>query len=440
MNMFETQGHTGFHVTPDIPGVGGIIKQRPEDFLVDEIPAYEPCGEGEHIYLLIQKRELTTLQVTELLANHFGVPRRAIGYAGRKDKHAITRQVFSIHAPGRKIEDFGLLSNDRLAVLWADRHTNKLRLGHLRGNRFSIRIRNVEFSGVLHARKALDVLERSGVPNRFGVQRFGLLGNNHRIGRAMITREFQTAMNELLGPRAEIPAINSKARSLYASGEYSDAINHYPASARTEREALRALARTGDAAKAAHAMHRSMLRFYIAAFQSAVFNDILDRRINDNTWASLLHGDIAFKHDSGAVFPVASAVDSSLAQRLRTIEISPSAPMWSGKVMQASGKPGEVETDCLTSSGVSLEQLEAFTERAPQLIQGSRRPLRVPLGAPEVEGGVDEHGSYIRCAFDLPRGSFATSVLAEVMKGGNIIQPAVQGVDASIFDDEVNDE
>ena len=87
-------------ITPDIPGTGGVIKERPEDFLVEEVPAYTPCGEGEHIYLFVEKRNLPTMNMVRILARHFGVKRQQVGTAGLKDRLAVTRQMVSIHAPG----------------------------------------------------------------------------------------------------------------------------------------------------------------------------------------------------------------------------------------------------------------------------------------------------------------------------------------------------
>jgi tRNA pseudouridine13 synthase len=172
---------TGTHVIPksfmtaDIPGIGGTIKQRPEDFLVDEIPQYFPAGSGEHIYLTVTKRGMSTMEMVEVLSRHFGVRRNAVGYAGLKDKQAITRQMVSIHVPGKKIEQFPELRNERITVMGADDHANKLRPGHLRGNRFSVRIRGIKPTDVLAAQKVLSRLEKTGVPNRVGEQRFGML-------------------------------------------------------------------------------------------------------------------------------------------------------------------------------------------------------------------------------------------------------------------------
>ncbi len=406
------------YVTAEVPGVGGMLRERPEDFLVDEIPAYTPSGEGEHLYMLVQKRDLSTMELVSILASHFGVERGAIGYAGLKDKHAITRQVVSVHLPGRREEDVPQLRHERVDVLWVDRHTNKLRPGHLKGNRFSIRIRKVNFQDVRHAKLALEILERVGVPNRVGEQRFGMLRNNHLVGRALITREFGRAADELLGPSATRPDLNPEARRLYSEGKFAEAREALPRSAATEREVLRLLSRGRDVRSAVCAIDQAVLRYYVSAFQSAIFNRVLDERLCAGTFDKFVAGDLAFKHENGAVFAVDGGVlaDAGTGERLSKLEISPTGPMWSGTMMRTGGSVDTKELAAFLGTGVTLEQLGAFTERAGQLIEGKRRPLRVPLSLPMVEGGVDEHGAFIRVAFELPRGSFATAVLPEIMK------------------------
>lgn len=407
------------YVTGDIPPIGGRIKDRPEDFLVDEIPAYQPSGEGEHLYFLIQKRGLSTLEMVRLLATHFGVPPGDIGYAGLKDKQAITRQVVSIRLPGKSATDFSMIQSDKLAVLWTDRHANKIRSGHLKGNRFSIRVRGVSFTDVRHAHRVLERLEQVGVPNRVGEQRFGLLRNNHLIGRALILRDFQGALDEMLGPNPEFPAQNAEGRRLYREGRYADAILHFPKAARTESLALRALARGDKPQRVVYAMDPTVVKFFISAFQSAIFNAVLDERLAAGSFGTTLPGDLAFKHENGSIFAIDDAVhaDPSTHERARRLEISPTGPMWQGRMMRAGGEIDRVERAALERVGVTLADLEAFTARAPQLIEGARRPFRVPLIAPQAEGGQDEHGPYVRVAFELPRGAFATAVLPEIMKG-----------------------
>lgn len=406
------------YLTADIPGTGGVLKQRPEDFLVEEIPQYEPCGEGEHLYLFIEKRELSTQQLVSILADHFKVDRRAIGYAGMKDKQAITRQVISVHAPGRSIEDFPMLRHDRASVLWADHHTNKLRVGHLRGNRFSIRIRGVEPTAVLRARRVLARLEMEGVPNRFGEQRFGVLGNNHLVGRALILQDHDLAASLLLGPSSQRPDINSEARAFFIAGDYAAAREAFHHSARAERSVLLGLARGASAAKAFLRLDRVLKGFYLSALQSAVFNAVLDARAAEGGCGVLRPGDVAVKHANGALFDVDEAVtaDPSTAERLRTFEISASGPLWGVSMRRAAGPVDEAEVAALNRAGLTPDDLARFDESSRDLINGARRPLRAPVMHPQVEGGVDEHGPYIRCAFDLPKGSFATVVMGEVMK------------------------
>src|SRR3954463_3828050 len=163
------------YLTSEFPGIGGLIKQRPEDFFVQEIPLYEPSGEGEHVYAEVQKVSLTTFDAINRIADALRMSSRDIGYAGLKDARAITRQVFSI--PGTTPEALMALKIPDLAIQWAARHGNKLRIGHLKANRFAIKIRDVNPTDVVKLRPMLDELSRRGLPNYFGEQRFGRRGN-----------------------------------------------------------------------------------------------------------------------------------------------------------------------------------------------------------------------------------------------------------------------
>lgn len=418
------------YATGALPGIGGVIRQRDEDFLVEEIPLYEPCGEGEHIYLLVEKKGMATSDAARMLGHHFGVPSRGIGYAGMKDKHAITRQVFSIHTPGKKPEDFPQIRHDRLNVLWTDLHTNKLRLGHLRGNRFSIRVRAVSPTSVLHASRVLNELRRVGVPNFAGEQRFGYRGNNHILGQLLLQNNEQGLLDELLGPDAALPELNPEMRACYAAGDFEGALQHCPRASRAEREALRTLAKGKTAHRAIKFIDEITRRFWLSAFQSAIFNRVLERRLVGGTLATLAPGDLAMKHENGAVFAVDDAVaaDPGTAERLKNLEISPSGPLWGAKMMRASGSAGAMEDAELAGAGVSDADLARAAESSIGL-PGARRALRVPLIDPEVEGGVDEHGSYVRCAFELPPGAFATVVMREVMKTGGEEPPTSDAAD-----------
>lgn len=412
-------------LTADVPGIGGVIRQRPEDFLVEEIPLYQPEGTGEHIYMFVEKTHLSTFELIEIVARHFGVRRDAVGYAGLKDRVAITRQVLSVHTPGKRPEDFPSLEHDRVAIHWVDLHTNKLRQGHLAGNRFSVRIRNVKPTDVRTAQTVLRRLEKSGVPNRYGEQRFGIGENNHLVGRALLLADFDEAVREILGPNPVKPELNTEARRLFAQGQLEEALRAFPRSARAERTVLRELIRGKDHERAVLAIDDPSLNFFVSAFQSAVFNRVLDQRLAQGTFDTLLEGDLAMKHANRALFAVDRPVldDPATPERVRTFEISPTGPLWGKEMMRATGTTDRAEIEALAAAGVSPEQVLAFGTRHPRLIEGARRPLRVPVSFPEVEGGVDEHGAYVRVGFELPRGSFATVVLREIMKPAPGILP-----------------
>lgn len=409
---------TSVHVTADIPPVRGRIKQRPEDFLVEETPLYEPSGRGEHVYLFVEKRGLSTFELVKRLARHFRVSESAIGYAGLKDKQAVTRQVVSIHLPGRSIDEFPSIRDERIAVLWADRHDNKLRTGHLRGNRFSIKIRGAPLEDALRARRVLERLAAAGVPNRVGEQRFGMLRNNHLVGQAFVLGDYARALDLLLGPARARPDMQPAGREAFRRGDFEAAARDYPATARAERAALRLLARGASPERAFAAIPEAVRRYFLTAFQSAVFNAVLDRRVRAGTFGALVEGDVAFKHDNRALFDVDAAVlgDPDTAGRLARFDISPTGPMWGPAMKRARGAVDQEEIAALEHSGVTLADLDAFSARRPGLMQGARRPLRVPVIDPDVEAGADEFGTYIRCAFDLPRGAFATVVLREIIK------------------------
>ncbi len=406
------------YLTEDIPPLGGSLKRKPEDFIVEELPLYLPCGEGEHIYLMVEKRAMTAMEMVAAVARHFRVPRHAVGYAGLKDKRAITRQIISVHTPGKKPEDFPSFTHQQLTVLWADLHTNKIRRGHLAGNRFSIRVRDVPATGVTIARRVLERLAAQGVPDRFGEQRFGYLSNNHLIGRALIRFEFDEAVRLLLAPHADAPPQQRESRALFAEGKYAEAREAMPRLFTTERAVLGALANGESAELAVDAIEPEIIGYYHSAFQSAVFNAVLDERLLAGTLGVLEPGDVAVGAGGhgGVAINAETLADEGLRQRFESFILSPSGPMWGYDMRRASLAVDEREVAALRRIGVSIEDFDRVRGRAGEMLGGTRRPLRIALRNVEVEGGVDERGSYVRCAFDLPRGAFATAVMAEVMK------------------------
>jgi len=175
-------------------GASATLKRLNEDFIVTELPLQLPSGEGEHIWLDIEKNGANTAFVAQQLAEAIGVQERDVGYAGLKDRHAITRQWFSIYLPNRKgigeTPDLTGLQHPEFKVLRQSRHVKKLRPGDLQGNRFRIVLRDV--SGDRNAIEAnLKAVASHGAPNYFGAQRFGHGGGNVAQGRAMLAREMR---------------------------------------------------------------------------------------------------------------------------------------------------------------------------------------------------------------------------------------------------------
>ena len=171
-------------------GASATLKCFNEDFIVTELPLQRPCGEGEHVWLDIEKNGANTAFVAQQLAQAAGVEESAVGYAGLKDRHALTRQWFSIHLPKGETPDLTLLEHPEFKVLGQGRHLKKLRPGDLQGNRFRIVLRAV--AGDRDAIEAnLHAVASQGVPNYFGAQRFGHDGGNVELGRAMLAREIR---------------------------------------------------------------------------------------------------------------------------------------------------------------------------------------------------------------------------------------------------------
>ncbi|WP_414614660.1 tRNA pseudouridine(13) synthase TruD [Stenotrophomonas geniculata] len=160
------------------------IRTTPDDFQVDELPAFEATGEGEHLLLHIRKRGANTVHVAKVLAKWAGLPEMAVSYAGMKDRHAVTTQRFSVHLPKRIAPDLAELASDEIEVLEATWHNRKLQRGALAGNRFKLVLREVQGDAAAIGERLQQVAER-GLPNWFGEQRFGRDGGNVPAALAM---------------------------------------------------------------------------------------------------------------------------------------------------------------------------------------------------------------------------------------------------------------
>lgn len=432
------------YLTHDLAGTGGVIKQRAADFVVHEQPLYEPSGQGEHLYLLIEKTGHTTQEVIRRLAHAFEVSRRDIGYAGLKDKHAITRQMFSVYLPDKSRDQQGVASLEHsiAKVLWADRHGNKLRRGHHAGNVFHIRIRDVQPAHVLRARAILQRLSQHGVPNYYGQQRFGIGAINDQLGVMLLREQWQDFLDLALSHHTRKTSQPlTEAGQLYAAGDYAGALAVLPRSMTYDRQMLEALRQKRSAKQAVLALDAQHRAFLINALQGAMFNHVLSKRLTDGTLTKLLPGDLAWKHDSGAVFEVddATAVTENAADgRVVSLAVSPSGPLWGPRMTQAKGQPLAMEREALAHW--QLDE-DALSSRSWAKVEGARRPLRMVLRESAVQAGSDEHGPFIQVSFGLERGGFATVVLEEIMKtGGQASQTDAPANDAEDDTQAAHDE
>jgi len=394
------------YLTPDLPGTGGVLKQTPEDFLVEEIPLYAPCGDGEHVFARLRKRGIATFEAARRVASRLGVPERYVTYAGLKDARAITTQSISIF--GATEEQVAEVHIPGIELTEIRRHKNRLRLGHLRGNRFEIVVRDAEPDSLPRARAILEVLLRRGVPNYYGAQRFGARANGQLFGRDLLRRDYTSFLKRLLGgptgTTLDPRVIDS--RRFFDEGRIQDSYDAMPIRLRAEKKALGALIRFGSEETAVRAIPKRMRQIYASSFQSWIFNQVVARRIESID--RLAKGDLAYLHRSRRVFLVD---DADLEQpRCEALEISPSGPMFGSRMTPAAGEPGRVEQELLDAAGIEPEQFQ--TEQGIKL-KGLRRAMRIPLRDVSLEP-VDETSYRIR--FALPSGSFATIVLAEITK------------------------
>jgi tRNA pseudouridine13 synthase len=360
---------------------GGRIKQSPEDFIVDELPAYEPSGTGEHLFVRFRKTNLTTDDAVRALAESLHVDRREIGVAGLKDKVAVTTQWISIWSRDASLDErvAALGRTNELAgieILEHQRHSNKLKTGHLKGNQFTITLRAVEAIDVPRVVTAFDRIAKEGVPNAFGHQRFGRDADNHVRARAWLTGH-------------ERPPRDARLR-----------------------------------------------RLHFSALQSSIINAVLEERIKGGTWNTPVLGDLLKKEDTGGIF-VCTDVQLDRERAIRG-ELCPTGPIVGDRMRQPEAEAGDLEQRIVAPliEGIDLHRARALgegtrralrlhvTELSHAVSQDCGRlegRLRAGLGSSLDEATSSEDGSpssgrsAIKVRFVLPKGAYATTVLGSAV-------------------------
>ncbi len=284
------------YVTPITSTISGEVRRTPEDFQVDEIPSYTPCGHGEHLFVHFRKTGLNTPEAVRRLARALGTKPGGSSWAGLKDRNAVTSQWASFQGgdPARA----ATVELEGIAVLDAKMHTHKLRTGQLRGNRFRIRIRDVSENAGETARELLEQLDRMGVPNYYGAQRFGRDGHNLIQARRWI-------------------------------------VDGLPAPA-----------------------DLFFRKLYFSAMQAAMFNDWLAHRLRIGPIDSPVQGDLMRKEDTGGIFLCddLAAADT----RIKRWEISPTGPVFGARMRSPEHRAREMEEATLKAWSISFDTLRRF--------------------------------------------------------------------------------
>jgi tRNA pseudouridine13 synthase len=372
------------------------IRSHPSDFLVEELSLFEPSGEGEHLALLVRKSNLDHRTMLRRVASAFGVPPGHIGWAGMKDRAAITMQWITVHTP----KNNAVLGDD-IDIVHAARHARRLRTGQLTGNRFVIRMRGVDPTAAIITNQRLQAVVATGLPNRFMSQRFGHRGANAVLGRHVLRGEHEAVLAAWLGESGPAwPDDEAERRQHFEAGRFAEAGAQWPASWRPECEALHQLASGNGARAVVDRVPRGTRRIWTDAAQSAIFNDVLMQRLAAGTAGTVLEDDVSWKYDrfyEAIGVPVGPPV--------------PTGPLWGRKMRRAAGDVDVYEYEALQKAGLSLECFEG--RGAPT---GARRPLVVPIVSPRCEAGFDEHGPYVEVGFTLPKGAYATAVMEEIIR------------------------
>jgi len=407
------------YITKD-KGIGGKIRTEYEDFYVEEIPEHLPSGTGPNTWILIEKIGRNTLDVVLDIAKEFKISRKRMGFAGMKDKSALTRQWLCVsNIEASELE--GL--EDKLynvKVLKIKQNEKKLRIGQLIGNKFRIIIRDTENpeNDVKTANNILNKLERIGVPNYYGWQRFGKnRPNTHKVGEYIVQNNIKGAVDSYIGhPYPEEKNHIKSARQYYDDGELEEAYESMPAGMRYEKMMLRELMKQkhkkGELNETSYkialeSLPKPLKRMFVHAYQSYLFNKVVSERskLGIDKYVS---EDIIIDNKEHLVheFDI-----NNINERIKSFEVHPTAPLYGTKVPLAGGVVGEIEQNILNKEKIKLEDFTC--PKTPKLgSHGLRRAIRFKIW--DVSAVKTLEG--IKTEFSIPKGCYATAVLREIMK------------------------
>ncbi|MBC8238039.1 MAG: tRNA pseudouridine(13) synthase TruD [Helicobacteraceae bacterium] len=353
MDRFYSLGHSSIDFR---------FKQTARDFVVEEIPLYEFSGDGEHLVMFVRKKNISTMEMVGIFARYLGIKNRDIGYAGLKDKHAMTKQYISIHKQHEEALD--RFEHESVKILSKVYHNNKIRIGHLRGNRFYIRLKKVNPTSAVKIDEALKNISDNGMPNYFGYQRFGNDGDNHIDGEKIA--------------KGEKKERNPKIKKLLINAYQSHLFNMWL----SRRLEINTLVSSFEAAELENLLNIPLEQIKKLKMQKHPFKVML--------------GDIMEHYPHGRLFDFDGS-DEDL-ERFNSRSISVTGLLCGNKVKTSSDTAG------------TIEKIYNDTINA----DGARRYAWVyPT---EVEGRFNQIEAQYELNFTLPKGSYATVLIEELAK------------------------
>ena len=344
-----------------------IFNPTSRDFIVDEIPLYEFTGEGEHLIVHVRKKDMTTWEMITAIAKYCKIKQRDIGYAGLKDKHAMTMQYISLLAKGNE-EKLKTFNHDKIKILSTTRHNNKIRTGHLKGNHFKVRLKKVLGVQKDKLDSVLKWVKKNGVPNYFGNQRFGNYGDNWKEGKAIL--------------EGTLKMRDRKTRTFLLNAYQSYLFNNW-LSKRIELSML--------------------LEAFSETDSERVFDlpeGSLSGTKSQPHFFKILEGDLMMHYPFGRVFELESMEEE--AKRFSEFDIAPSG-LLAGTRVSRSTKVSEF---------IEKNYDEEISEN------GARRYAWIKVT--DIKKTYVEERAHYELEFSLPKGSYATNVL-DVLRGGSVV-------------------
>jgi len=414
-----------FYIT-DAPGCPGRLRFVPEDFHVEEIYPDLNYEGGRYLILEVEKRDWDTHHLMRELARQLRISQRRFSWAGTKDKRAVTKQRISIM--NLQESDLSRITLPDISIRVLGRTNRNIGLGDLLGNRFRIKIREIDCPNPEHRMERIteEIFENGGVPNYFGVQRFGdTRPITHKVGEALVHGKLEDAIFIYLAmPFPGEPEATRRARQdLWESRDILQAAKSYPGYLRYELAILNHLVeKPGDIAGSFNVLSPNLRHMFVHAYQSYIFNRILSQRMSkglslkkaiEGDIICFASGDLPDADKLQHVTPANLDAVNRLIDRHRAFV---TLPLIGFESHLASGTEGEIEKETLEKEGITMEHFRV-AENVELGSRGARRPALMP-----VVPSIKMEGSCADMEFFLSSGSYATVVLREYMKTGSLME------------------